>query len=77
MNMELQPHQQRVVNEKAELDEKILKLSAFINTFDKPYSKFAALPEPERARMYAQLRAMVEYSAILGERIGAFDAAGQ
>lgn len=70
--MNLQPHQQRVVHEKAELDEKIDKLAGFIGTFDKPYSLFAGLPEPERQRLYAQHRAMVTYSTILGERIAAF-----
>jgi hypothetical protein len=68
----MQPHQQRVVDEKAELDTKIAALAGFIATFDKPMSKFAMLPEPERHRMYAQHRVMVEYSAILGERIAAF-----
>lgn len=70
--MKLQLHLQRVVTEKAELDEKIDKLAAFIETFDKPFSVFAMLPEPERQRLYAQRRAMVTYSAILGERIAAF-----
>ena len=64
--------QQRVVYEKAELDEKITKLAAFIETFSAPFSVFGALPEPERYRLYAQHRAMVAYSAILGERIAAF-----
>lgn len=70
----LAPHQQRVVDEKAELDVKIGALAAFIDTFDKGFSIFAGLPEPERQRLYAQHRVMVEYSAILGERIAAFEA---
>lgn len=68
----LPPHQQRVVIEKAELDDKIGKLAAFIATFDKPFSVFGGLPEPERMRLYAQHRAMVAYSTILAERIAAF-----
>lgn len=68
----MQPHQQRVVDEKSELDEKISKLATFIATFDKPMSVFAMLSEPERQRLYAQHRAMVEYSTILGERIANF-----
>lgn len=70
--MNLQPHQQRVVDEKADLDEKVAKLAAFIATFDNPNSVFAALSEPERHRLYDQHRAMVTYSTILGERIAAF-----
>ena len=34
--------------------------------------RFCALPEAEQARMDRQLKAMREYSAILGERIAAF-----
>jgi hypothetical protein len=68
----MEPHQQRVVDEKAELDKKIEALAAFISTFDKPYSIFAMLSEPERMRLYMRHRAMVQYSTILGERIAAF-----
>jgi len=68
----LQPHQQRVVDEKADLDTKIADLSAFIESFNAGFSRFAALPEPERMRLYAQLRTMVAYSSILSERIAAF-----
>ncbi|KWZ53301.1 hypothetical protein WK57_30400 [Burkholderia ubonensis] len=68
----LQPHQQRVVDEKDALDDKIAKLAFFIGSFQKPNSVFAGLPEPERQRLYAQHRAMVTYSTILGERIAAF-----
>lgn len=69
----MQPHQQRVVDEKAELDTKIGALSSFIGTFEKPNSIFASLSEPERNRLYAQHRVMVEYSSILSERIAAFE----
>lgn len=72
MSSEMQPHQQRVVNEKTELDVKIAALTAFINTFDAPFSKFAALPDPERQRLYTQQHAMIVYSGILAERIAAF-----
>ena len=71
----LQPHQQRVVDEKTELDTKIAALSAFIATFNEGFSKFAALPEPERLLLYSQHRAMVAYSSILNERIAAFGGA--
>lgn len=63
----LAPHQQRVVIEKAELDEKLAKLAAFMNT-----QRFTALPIDEFARLTRQFTCMVEYSAVLGERIAAF-----
>ena len=68
----LQPHQQRVVDELTDLDTKIAALAAFIASFSAGFSKFAALLEPERMRLYAQHRAMVSYSSILAERIAAF-----
>lgn len=72
MDHEMPPHQQRVVQEKVELDVKISALFAFIESYNAGISKFAALPEPERMRLYAQHRAMVAYSCILAERIAAF-----
>jgi hypothetical protein len=64
----MQPHQQRVVDEKVELDTKIAGLSLFM---ERPII-FGGLPELERMRLFAQRRVMVEYSNILGERISAF-----
>jgi uncharacterized protein (DUF169 family) len=61
------PHQERVVVEKKELDEKIEKLTAF-----KEGEVFAGLPVQEQERLSRQLRAMTEYSEILGERISEF-----
>jgi len=60
-------HQQRVVVEKAELDEKRTKLKAFFAT-----PIFEALPEPERSRLLRQEDAMRSYSMILEDRIAAF-----
>ena len=65
----LPPHQQRVLQEKAELDERADKLSAFYST-----AIFAGLPEPEQSRLVRQGAAMRAYSSILGERIVAFPA---
>ena len=67
-DMELQPHQQRVVAEKAELDVKYSKLFRFIHG----EQFFVLCSEAERERMTRQLNAMLEYSEILGERIEAF-----
>jgi hypothetical protein len=65
--MELQPYQQRVVQEKAELDEKLEKLCLFC------YSRtFEELPLMERERLNQQRHIMTSYSAILGARIAAF-----
>jgi hypothetical protein len=63
----LQPHQQRVVDEKRDLDEKLAKLIPF---FDTPI--FAGLSEEEKQRLIHQEAAMQEYSTILGERIAVF-----
>ena len=65
----MQPHQQRVVDEKAELDAKIDKLTAFI---DGPI--FYGLPEAEQERLVRQLHYMGHYTAVLGERIAVFTA---
>lgn len=66
----MQPHQQRVVDEKCELDARLAKLIPF---FDTPI--FAALDEGEKSRLERQEEAMKAYSAILTERIAAFTAA--
>jgi len=69
-NQNMEPHQQRVVDEKTELDDKREKLSAF-KASNPLYVK---LPEDEQHRLSRQLAVMTEYSEILGERIGAFPA---
>ena len=66
-HMNLQPHQQRVVAEKTELDEKLTKLDAFGRT-----ALFASLPADEQGRLNRQHSLMEQYSAVLGERIAAF-----
>lgn len=62
-----QPHQQRVIDEKAELDDRRSKLAAFLYT-----GTFEALDAAERERLEKQLRLMTSYSDVLGERIEAF-----
>jgi hypothetical protein len=64
----LAPHQQRVVDERRELDEKIDKLKAFI--MENPI--FKTLPTDEQARLNRQCDVMIEYSRILRDRIEAF-----
>ena len=63
------PHQQRVVDEKRDLDEKLAKLDAFGRT-----DVFAALPADEQGRLNLQHSLMEQYSAVLGARIDAFKA---
>lgn len=66
--MELQPHQQRVVDEKAELDKKAYALSDFIG-----YNPiFETLDPAEQERLKEQNDVMWQYSEILGARIAAF-----
>ena len=65
----MQPHQQRVVDEKRELDEKREKLGAFKNG-----NLFPNLPWQEQERLNTQAHIMTMYSAVLGERITAFSA---
>jgi hypothetical protein len=64
----MQPHQQRVVDEKAQNDDRLTKLSEFIKT--SPI--FQGLPMDEQNRLLKQSRLMAELSAVLGERIAAF-----
>ena len=65
----LAPHQQRVVQEKEELDEKLSKLSAFI---DSPNFTITVKDENEIERLVCQEEIMKDYSEILSERIAAF-----
>jgi hypothetical protein len=66
-NTALPPHQQRVIDEKRELDDKGAKLEAFFKT-----SIFAGLDSVEKDRLLQQSAVMATYSDILGERIAAF-----
>jgi hypothetical protein len=63
----MQPHQERVVKEKGDLDFKIQKLSEF-NTGD----VYLTLDEAEQYRLSRQLTYMCQYSEVLGDRIDAF-----
>ena len=63
----LQPHQQRVLEEKQQLDERRQKLGEFKNT-----NGFANLSWQEQERLNTQAHIMTMYSAVLGERIAHF-----
>lgn len=63
------PHQERVVTEKRELDDKIAKLRAFTTMQN---VTFAGLPYAEQERLIRQRGIMEQYSTVLAERITAF-----
>jgi len=63
----MDPYQERVVAEKADLDAKLGKLMVFTTS-----DVFKALPYDERTRLIAQKDAMTAYSLILEQRIAAF-----
>lgn len=65
--MELAPHQQRVIGEKRELDDRLGKLVAFIDS-----AIFDGLDAEEQDRLRRQAACMADLSQILGERIAAF-----
>lgn len=63
----MQPHQQRVVEGKTELDAKLLNLKEF-----KKGPIYASLDQFEQERLDRQLGIMYSYSGVLAERIAAF-----
>lgn len=63
----LPPHQQRVIGEKAVLDQKKGLLLSFIGT-----DRYLGLPNDEQNRLHDQYDVMHEYSEILAARIAAF-----
>jgi len=78
----MQPHQQRVVDEKSELDKKAKDLVDEKSELDKKAKElsefirlsplFETLPDDEQERMKDQNDIMWRYSGILGARIEAF-----
>lgn len=64
----MKEYQKRVVEEKTDLDSKLIKLNNFIES-----DKFEDVDEDEQDRLTRQGAAMQEYSLVLEERIAAFD----
>lgn len=62
------PYQQRVVDEKRDLDRKIENLQVFIGMM-----AFDDIDNGEKSRIRIQLEIMGAYSCILGERIAHFE----
>lgn len=65
---QLKPHQQRVVQERDELQTNATKLSAFIN--DNP--EFNNVDDAEKARLVKQNQLQFELLSVLNERIAFF-----
>lgn len=68
----LQPHQQRVVNERDELVDRMAKLYGFINGGGPAFNQ---LDNAEQYRLRRQLGHMTSYAEVLDERIAAFQSA--
>lgn len=66
----MEAYQQRVLDEKAELETRAKALSAFIGTSE----VFAGLPEAEQTLLRKQCEVMWQYFEILEKRIGLFPA---
>ena len=65
----MKPYQERVIEEKKELDERATKLSDFIGLSP----EFEKIDPEEQERMKVQNDLMWQLSEVLGERIEAFD----
>ncbi len=63
----MQPHQERVLQEKAELDERLAKLTAFLET-----DTYHALPDEDKELLRLQWALMCDLSDILAKRIARF-----
>lgn len=60
-------YQERVIAEKAELDQRLTRLRAFLTS-----DTFNTVSEPEQDLLYRQVGVMAQYSRILSERISQF-----
>ena len=65
----LEPHQYRLLNERAELRDRLEKLDLFIHS-----TAFPNVPPPERDRLQRQANHMGEYLNVLNERVAAIEA---
>lgn len=70
--MLLAPFQQRVVDEKEDLEEKMSKLCIFMDNCGTATSVYHKLPDDEKFRMEQQRLVMRLYINILAERIAHF-----
>ena len=63
------PHQQRVIDEKLELDGKIKALQAFVEGTNSPFNELSC---DDRSDLISQLYTMERYTGILQRRINRF-----
>jgi len=63
----MHPHQERVIAEASDLEDKHIKLSSFIGS-----ATYLNLPDDEKDRLLRQSHHMEEYRKVLMERISAF-----
>lgn len=66
--MALQTWQLRVIQERAELEERCAGIDAFITS-----ETFQLISEKEQDLLFAQAQAMMDYSHVLTRRIGTFE----
>lgn len=71
MSRDMHPHEQRVVQERAELNLKVNAMTEFFSS-----ETFRGLSEIEQHFLFKQHTAMVEYRAALDLRIGLFELMG-
>jgi hypothetical protein len=64
----MEPHQERVVKEKEELDDKLTKLEIFVST----NKIFNTLSDEDKQLLTDQYETMEKYSLILEKRINRF-----
>ena len=64
----MEPHVERIFNEKRDLDAKLAKLNAFIDNA----GVFASLPPDHRKLLLQQAAVMKDYSTILDQRLALF-----
>jgi hypothetical protein len=67
MTLQPEPYQQRMLDEQAQLEERLQKLQAFVNT-----QAFQQLEIEDRELLLLQLIAMRDYASVLGRRINVF-----
>lgn len=63
----MEAHEQRVIEEQAQVSERLVKLGAFLGT-----AVFSTLPGAEKLRMRRQFMIMQLYEQVLVERIAAW-----
>jgi hypothetical protein len=69
----MQPHEERVIAERKELEDKLIKLRVFIGSGGlEPNPIYSKLPADEQARLKTQEFHMSMYWRVLGDRIAEF-----